>query len=78
MAQGTNSQDLNAWDLNKKSRQIHEAYEQKIHDRIEELGYDDTEWHEGILHQNIFEKESFKYYPMMYRMFDVIKRIFIR
>ena len=34
------------WDLNKKSRQIHEAYEQKIHDRIEELGYDDTEWHD--------------------------------
>jgi O-antigen biosynthesis protein len=61
VAQGTNSQDLNAWDLNKKSRQIHEAYEQKIHDRIEELGYDDTEWHEGAwptLHQNIFEKES--------------------
>lgn len=61
VADGTNSQDLNAWDLNKKSRQIHEAYEQKIHDRIEELGYDDTEWHEGAwptLHQNIFEKAS--------------------
>ena len=58
---GTNSQDLNAWDLNKKSRQFHEAYEYDIHERILELGFKDPEWTEGkwpILHQNIYQETS--------------------
>lgn len=58
---GTNSQDLNAWDLNKKSRQFHEAYEYDIHERILELGFEDPEWTEGkwpIYHQDIYQEAS--------------------
>jgi hypothetical protein len=49
--------DNNAQDINRRARLIRDHYDNRIHERILELGYEDWNWDETLGHSQKFQNK---------------------